>query len=92
MVNDMKTKNIILGTIITLSYSFSFGMKTNKVEDKKDFTLRIMDARSEQNQLLKSFQAEVGAHKETTPEEAEVIEFLNSEIRWKAPTKNADNK
>lgn len=85
----MKKVNLTISMIITLSSGLSFAMKT-KGDMVRDFTLPINDARNEQKDHLKSFQAELKSNKEVTIEEAEVIEFLNSEIRWKSPRQNAN--
>ena len=85
----MKKRTLTFSLLITLTSGFCFAMKSDKANVKRDFTLSINDARSEQSDLLESFQEELQVQYDTTPEEAEVIEFLNSEIRWKSPQQNA---
>ena len=85
----MKKITLIFSLILILASGSSLAMESKKGVSTHDFTLSIKDARAEQNELLNNFQEELQVQHETTPEEAELIEFLNSEIRWKSPQQNA---
>ncbi len=85
-------KNILIQILafkmILASSVFSWAsVETQKI----DFTHKIKTARSDERNLLKAFQAELQSEAPHTLEQEEVIEFLNSEIRWKAPEHNAKN-
>ncbi|MCB0356776.1 MAG: hypothetical protein KDD40_07195, partial [Bdellovibrionales bacterium] len=82
-------KNLVIYIILILNSGSGLAMNANKKVKNHDFTMSIKDARSEQKHLLESFQAELKEQPAATPEEAEVVEFLNSEIRWKSPQQNA---
>jgi hypothetical protein len=85
----MKTIYSLL--IVVLTVSTTVGLAASTGSQKIDFTQKIKGARSEEKNLLKAFQAEIKIESPSDYEQEEVVEFLNSEIRWKAPKQNAKN-
>jgi hypothetical protein len=80
----MKKYILILSLLIATSASA-------KVNKRIDFNNQIKSARVEQQSLLKNFQQELKTQPDHSPDQSEVVEFLNSEIRWKSPKHNAQN-
>ncbi len=88
----MKNRNLIISILITLSAGASFGMESQNSASKRDLAAEISLARTEEQNLFKSFQSDFAESKQkASAEQTEVEEFLSSEIKWRTPKHNSKN-